>query len=94
MVHYRQYLMDGTKLLDTYESQTPFSFVVGRGEVILGWEIAIRNMNEGGKSRILLPSRLAYQEKGAGKFIQPYTPLVYEIELVKVKPRAFQNNGR
>jgi len=94
MVHYRQYLLDGTKLIDTYQSNTPFKFVAGRGEVILGWDIAIKNMTEGSKAKILLPSNLAYHDRGAGKFIHPYTPLIYDIEVLKVIPRGVQPNTK
>lgn len=91
-VHYKQFLLDGKKLVDSRESNIPFKFVAGRGQVLLGWEIAIRNMKEGGKARILLPSNLAYHDRGAGKFIEPYTPLIYEIELIDVTPRTFKNS--
>lgn len=65
----------------TYE---PFKFVVGNGDVIKGWDEGLLLLNEGAKATFLIPSALAYGERGAGEDIKPYSPLVFDIELVKV----------
>ncbi len=87
-IHYANYTLDGELLQSTHVANHPFEFTLGRSEVILGWEQAIRLMKEGGKARILLPSRLAYGERGAGKPIPPFTPLIYDIELLEVQKRT------
>lgn len=74
----------------TYE---PFKFVVGNGDVIRGWDEGLLLMNEGAKSTLIIPSALAYGERGGGEEIKPYSPLVFDIELIKVikgvrKPKA------
>lgn len=67
----------------TYE---PISFVVGKGEVIPGWDEGLLLLNEGAKARFLIPSSLAYGPRGAGNDIAPFSTLDFEVELVKVKP--------
>ncbi len=63
-----------------------FSFVYNGSSspVIKGWSIIIGGMSEGGKITVLIPSKLAYGAYGAGNMIGPYTPLIFDIELVKV----------
>ncbi|MFD1257441.1 FKBP-type peptidyl-prolyl cis-trans isomerase [Mucilaginibacter terrae] len=65
----------------TYE---PLKFVVGNSEVIRGWDEGLLLLNEGSKATFIIPSALAYGERGAGEDIKPYSPLVFDIELVKV----------
>jgi FKBP-type peptidyl-prolyl cis-trans isomerase len=61
----------------------PIEFTLGAGEVIPGWEEGIALMNEGGKATIIIPSKLAYGASANGK-IAAYSPLVFDVELVKV----------
>lgn len=65
----------------TYE---PISFALGSGRVIPGWDEGLLLLNEGSKATFLIPSKLAYGERGAGQDIQPYSPLIFDVELVKV----------
>ncbi|MDT3404387.1 FKBP-type peptidyl-prolyl cis-trans isomerase [Mucilaginibacter terrae] len=67
----------------TYE---PIKVVVGNSEVIRGWDEGLLLVNEGSKAKFIIPSALAYGERGAGEDIKPYSPLVFDIELVKVIP--------
>lgn len=67
----------------TYE---PISFVVGKGEVIRGWDEGLLLLNSGSKAKFIIPSNLAYGPKGAGEDIKPFSSLVFDVELVKVKP--------
>lgn len=62
----------------------PFSFPLGEGQVIQGWEEGLTYINEGSKVILLIPSYLAYGERGAGGEIPPNSPLVFEVELVKI----------
>lgn len=63
----------------------PFKFTVGNHEVISGWDEGLLLMNEGSKATFIIPSALAYGEQGAGNDIKPFSPLVFDIELIKVK---------
>jgi FKBP-type peptidyl-prolyl cis-trans isomerase len=67
----------------TYE---PLDLVLGEGKVIKGWEEAVALMNEGSKATFIIPSDLAYGENAAGPDIAPYSTLVFDMELVKIKP--------
>lgn len=67
----------------TYE---PISVVVGQGQVIKGWDEGLLLLNEGSKASFLIPSDLAYGPRGAGNDIAPFSSLLFDVELVKVKP--------
>ncbi|WP_342646821.1 FKBP-type peptidyl-prolyl cis-trans isomerase [Mucilaginibacter sp. CSA2-8R] len=62
----------------------PIKFVVGGGQVIPGWDEGLLLLNEGSKATFIIPSKLAYGERGAGDDIKPYSPLWFDVELVKV----------
>jgi FKBP-type peptidyl-prolyl cis-trans isomerase FkpA len=64
----------------TYE---PFSFTLGRRQVILGWDVGMKLINEGGKATLLLPSYMAYGPRGTGS-IPANTVLLFEVELVSI----------
>ena len=66
----------------------PIAFPVGRGNVIMGWDQGLQLLNGGSKATFLIPSKLAYGPSGAGQDIKPYSPLLFDVELVKVKPAA------
>jgi len=66
----------------TYE---PIKVTLGQGQVIKGWDEGLLLLNEGSKATFVIPSALAYGPQGAGDDIKPFTPLVFELELVKVK---------
>lgn len=63
----------------------PYQFVVGAGGVIQGWDEGLLLLNEGSKATFIIPSGLAYGQQGSGQ-IRPYSTLVFDVELVKVKP--------
>jgi FKBP-type peptidyl-prolyl cis-trans isomerase FkpA len=64
----------------------PFKFVVGNSEVIRGWDEGFLLLNEGSKATLIIPSALGYGERGAGEDIIPYSPLVFDVELIKIIP--------
>ncbi|MGN6638120.1 MAG: FKBP-type peptidyl-prolyl cis-trans isomerase [Mucilaginibacter sp.] len=66
----------------TYE---PLKFAVGSGSVIKGWDEGFLLLNEGAKAKLLIPSDLAYGSEGAGQDIPPFSSLIFDVELVKVK---------
>ncbi len=71
-------------IFDTSVGRGPFEFPLGMGRVIQGWDIGVAMMKKGGKAIFVLPSYLAYGERGASS-IPPNTPLVFEVELLNVK---------
>ena len=81
-VHYRGWLLDGTSFDSSFDKGQPFEFILGRGNVIAGWDEAIAMMRPGSKAKVIIPSHLGYGEKGAQPNIPPYAPLVFEIELL------------
>ena len=83
-VHYTGTFLDGEKFDASYDRGKPIEFVLGKGQVIKGWDEGIALMKEGGKATFVIPSEIAYGERGRGN-IKPYTPLVFELELVEVE---------
>lgn len=82
-VHFVGKFLNGTVFDSSYKRGKPIEFELGRGYVIDGWEEGIAKMKKGGKALLLIPSSLGY---GAGRGdIPPYTPLVFEVELIDVK---------
>lgn len=82
-VHYTGMLLDGTVFDSSIERGEPIEFVLGQGQVIPGWDEGIAMMKEGGKATLIIPSSLAYGERG-NQVIPPCSPLVFAVELVKV----------
>ena len=83
-VHYTGYLLDGTKFDSSYDRKEPFNFSVGTGSVIPGWDKGVSTMKVGEKAVFIIPSALAYGSQGSGGVIPPNSPLVFEIEVVKI----------
>lgn len=82
-VHYTGTLEDGTEF-DSSIGREPFSFTLGQGQVIPGWDEGIALMNEGGKARLIIPSELGYGPSGSGP-IPPDATLIFEVELLEVR---------
>lgn len=82
-VHYVGKLLDGTEFDNSVKRGEPIEFVLGQGQVIPGWDEGIAMMKEGEKAVLLIPSKLAYGERG-NQAIPPCAPLVFDVELVKV----------
>ena len=83
-VHYRGTLTDGTKFDASYDRGEPFTFNLGAGEVIKGWDQGVVGMKEGGKRKLVIPGDLAYGPMGSPPTIPPNATLVFEVELLKV----------
>jgi len=84
-VHYTGKLLDGTVFDSSVERGAPIDLVAGQGSVIPGWEEALLLMKEGDRATVLIPSKLAYGSRGAGYTIMPYTPLLFDMEIVEVE---------
>jgi len=84
-VNYSGTLVDGTKFDSSYDRNQPFSFVLGQGRVIKGWDMGLLGMKVGGKRKLTIPSELGYGTQGAGSDIPPNATLIFEVELLKVE---------
>jgi FKBP-type peptidyl-prolyl cis-trans isomerase FkpA len=90
-VHYAGWLYDAGapqnkgRLFDTSAGGAPFSFVLGAGQVIRGWDQGVSGMRVGGLRRLVLPPDLAYGSTGAAGVIPPNATLIFEVELLDVQ---------
>lgn len=92
-VHYTGWLYDenapdqrGEKFDSSVDRGEPFTFLLGAGQVIRGWDDGVAGMKVGGKRVLLIPSDYGYGSRGAGGVIPPNASLVFEVELLDVKP--------
>src|SRR6185312_9250231 len=84
-VHYTGWTTDGKKFDSSKDRGQPFSFGLGRGEVIRGWDEGVAGMKVGGRRRITIPPDMAYGKRGAGGVIGPDETLVFVVDLVGVR---------
>ncbi len=83
-VHYQGTLENGTVFDSSYDRNAPFTFELGTGKVIKGWERGFDGMRVGGKRRLTIPPELAYGSRSIGK-IPANSTLIFEVELLGVK---------
>ena len=62
----------------------PFTFKLGKGQVIPGWDAGVQGMKVGGRRQLTIPSAMAYGARGAGGVIAPHEPLVFVVDLLSV----------
>ena len=84
-VHYVGKLEDGTQFDSSVDRGQPFTFVIGRGMVIQGWDEGVTSMKERGLRELIIPPALGYGDSGAGEVIPPGATLIFQIELLEVK---------
>lgn len=83
-VNYKGTLLNGTQFDSSYDRGTPFTFNLGAGEVIQGWDLGVKGMKIGGKRKLTIPSELGYGARAIGT-IPANSTLIFEVELLKVE---------
>lgn len=91
-VHYTGWLYDaaapdkkGAKFDSSRDRGTPFSFLLGAGRVIKGWDRGVTGMKVGGQRTLIIPAEMAYGARGAGNVIPPNAALIFEVELLGLR---------
>lgn len=85
LVHYTGWLPNGEKFDSSRDRNEPFSFTLGAGQVIAGWDEGVAGMKVGGRRKLVIPSDLGYGTAGAPPDIPPGATLVFDVELVDVR---------
>ena len=86
IVNYTGTLEDGSIFDSSLKpGGTPFTFTLGVGSVIKGWDLGVKGMKVGGKRRLTIPADLGYGNKGVGNVIPPNATLTFEVELLEVE---------
>jgi FKBP-type peptidyl-prolyl cis-trans isomerase len=85
VVHYTGWLTDGTKFDSSRDRGQPFSFPLGGGQVIAGWDEGVAGMKVGGRRKLVIPSDLGYGPQGSPPVIPPAATLVFDVELLELR---------
>jgi FKBP-type peptidyl-prolyl cis-trans isomerase len=85
-VHYTGWFTSGKKFDSSVDAHQPYSFTLGKSEVIKGWDEGVTGMKVGGKRQLHIPPELAYGEAGYKDIIPPNSPLIFDVQLLAVTP--------
>ncbi|GIF95768.1 FKBP-type peptidyl-prolyl cis-trans isomerase [Catellatospora citrea] len=86
VVHYVGVTFDGGEEFDaSWNRGSPFTFPLGGGRVIQGWDLGVAGMKVGGRRQLIIPAKLAYGNRGAGGVIKPGDTLVFVVDLLEVR---------
>jgi FKBP-type peptidyl-prolyl cis-trans isomerase len=85
VVHYTGWLTDGTKFDSSRDRGAPFSFPLGGGQVIAGWDQGVAGMKVGGRRKLVIPPDLGYGPNGMPPVIPASATLVFDVELLELK---------
>jgi FK506-binding protein 14 len=83
-MHYKGTLQDGTTFDSSYDRDQPFTFQLGVGQVIKGWDQGLKDMCVGEKRKLVIPPQLAYGDRGAGNVIPPGATLTFEVDMINI----------
>jgi len=83
-VHYTGWFTTGKKFDSSLDAQQPYSFTLGQGSVIKGWDEGVAGMKVGGKRQLRIPPELAYGEPGYKNIIPPNSTLIFDVQLLAV----------
>jgi FKBP-type peptidyl-prolyl cis-trans isomerase FkpA len=86
-VHYTGWFTTGKKFDSSVDARQPYSFTLGKGEVIKGWDEGVTGMKVGGKRQLRIPPELAYGEKGFKTIVPPNSTLIFDVQLLEVVPQ-------
>jgi len=84
-VHYTGTLENGKKFDSSKDRNAPFTFTIGVGQVIQGWDEGVASMKVGGSRKLIIPAKLGYGSSGAGGVIPGGATLLFDVELLEVK---------
>lgn len=91
-VHYTGWLENGTKFDSSRDRGIPFSFILGEGQVIKGWDLGIEGMKIGEVRRLTIPPEFAYGNNAVGDIIPAGATLIFEVELLSITPGDLGDN--
>lgn len=84
-VHYTGWLTNGRLVDSSKGSGQPFTFVLGQGRVIKGWEEGLATMKVGGSRKLIIPPALAWGERGSGDKVPPGATVIFDVDLLEIK---------
>ncbi|KAI6653535.1 hypothetical protein LOD99_3430 [Oopsacas minuta] len=87
-MHYAGTLEDGKEFDSSYSRNKPFTFTLGAGQVIKGWDQGLLNMCEGEKRKLVIPPELGYGDRGAPPSIPGGATLIFEVELISIETKS------